>query len=175
MIKAGATVTATEPGYAWIETRRKSACGHCAAAQGCGVSVLGEALGARPTRLRVVDTLALSAGEHVVIGIPDRRLPAAAFRAYLAPLLWMVGTALAGAQLGFSQWAIGLCSFTALAAALFWSVTHSRVAEADMQPVLLRREHEREADLGLKEMCQTCGCLSGQVNKQVRRCLIKID
>jgi len=156
MIEAVATVIATEAGYVWLETRRESACGHCASAQGCGVSTLGKAMGSRPGRLRVADTLALSAGEHVVIGIPEERLLAAAFSAYMTPLLCMVGAALAGVQLGFGQWGIGLCSLAALAVALAWPGARGRAAAADTQPVLLRRARDGEADVGMKDMDRYC-------------------
>ena len=157
MIEAAATVISTEPGYAWLETRRESACCHCATAQSCGVSALGKVLGSRPGRLRVADTLALRVGERVVIGIPEQRLLAAAFRAYMMPLLWMVGAALAGAQLGFSQWGIGLCSLAALAAALAWPLAHRHGAEADAQPVLLRRARDGEPNVGVKAPGGACG------------------
>ena len=156
MIEAAATVIATEAGYAWLETRRESACGHCASSQGCGVSTLGNALGSRPNRMRVADTLALSAGEHVVIGIPEERLLAAAFSAYMTPLLCMVGAALAGVQLGFGQWGIGLFSLAALAVALAWPGARGRAAAADTQPVLLRRARDGEADVGMKDMDRYC-------------------
>ena len=157
MIEAAATVIATEAGYVWLETRRESACGHCASAQGCGVSTLGKALGSRTSRLRVADTLALSAGEHVVIGIPEERLLAAAFSAYMTPLLCMVGAALAGAQLGFSQWGIGLGSLAALAAGLAFPGAHARSAAANTQPVLLRRARDGEPNVGVEAREGACG------------------
>jgi len=157
VIEAAATVIATEPGYAWLESRRESACGHCATASSCGVSTLGEALGGRPNRLRVADTLALQTGERVVIGIPEQRLLAAAFRAYVVPLLWMVGAALAGAQLGFSQWAIGFCSLAALAASLVWPRRRGDAAEDSARPVLLRRARDGEANIGVEAAGEVCG------------------
>jgi sigma-E factor negative regulatory protein RseC len=156
MIETGATVIATEPGYAWIETRRESACGHCATAQSCGVSTLGKALGTRPDRMRLPDPLSVRTGERIVIGIPEERLLSAAFRAYMVPLLCMLCAALAGAQLGFSQWGIGLCSLAALAASLAWPGTRGRAAEAGAQPVLLRRAHDGEAGVGMKDMDRSC-------------------
>ena len=157
MIEAAATVIATEAGYAWLETKRESACGHCAASPSCGASTLGKMLGARPGRLRVADTLALRAGERVVIGIPEERLLGAAFRAYLVPLLWMVGAALAGVQLGFSQWGIGLCSLAALAAGLAWPGMRRRSAAADVEPVLLRRVHDGEREVRVNAPAGACG------------------
>lgn len=157
MIEVAATVISTEAGYAWLETRRESACGHCASAQGCGVSTIGQALGARPGRLRVVDTLALRTGERVVIGIPEERLLAAAFSAYMTPLLCMVGAALAGVQLGIGQWGIGLCSLAALAAALAWPGARGRAAAADTQPVLLRRARDGEPNVGVEAPGGACG------------------
>jgi sigma-E factor negative regulatory protein RseC len=142
VIETGARVIAVEPGYAWLETQREGACGHCATAGSCGVSVLGKLSGARARRLRLPNPLSVRAGEAVVIGIPERRLVAAAFRVYLLPLLCMLGAAMAATQLGFSQWAIGLASLVALAAGLGGSVWGRRRVAAGEQPVILRRVHD---------------------------------
>jgi len=156
MIEAGATVIATEPGYAWVETRRESACCHCATAGSCGVSALGKALGTRPDRVRLPDPLSVQTGERVVIGIAEERLLSAAFRAYMVPLLCMLGAALAGAQLGFSQWGTGFFSLAALAAGLAWPGAHARGATAEVQPVLLRRVRDGEADVGVEAPGGAC-------------------
>jgi sigma-E factor negative regulatory protein RseC len=156
MIEAGATVIATEPGYAWVETRRESACGHCATAGGCGVSVLGKALGTRPDRLRLPDPLSVQTGERVVIGIPEERLLAAAFRAYMVPLLCMLGAALAGAQLEFSQWGIGFSGLAALAAGLGFSGAGMRDTDVACRPVMLRRSHDGEQGIEVKVLGRSC-------------------
>ena len=156
MIEAGATVIATEPCYAWIETRRESACCHCATAGSCGVSALGKALGTRPDRMRLPDPLSVQTGERVVIGIPEERLLAAAFRAYMVPLLCMLGAALAGAQLGFSQWGIGFSGLVALAAGLGFSGAGMRDTNMACRPVMLRRARDGDAGVGMKDMDRSC-------------------
>jgi sigma-E factor negative regulatory protein RseC len=147
VIETAARVIAVEAGYAWVETQRESACCHCATAGSCGVSALGKVLGARADRLRLPNPLAVSAGDEVVIGIPEQRLLAAAFRAYLVPLLCMLGVAVAGAQLGLSSWASGLGSFAALAAGLAGSGAGMCRDNAATQPVMLRRAQSIEVKL----------------------------
>lgn len=156
MIEAGARVIATEPGYAWIETRRESACCHCATAGSCGVSALGKALGTRPDRVRLPDPLSVQTGERVVIGIPEERLLAAAFCAYMVPLLCMLGAALAGAQLGFSQLGIGFSSLVALAAGLGFSGAGMRNSNTVCRPVMLRRTHGGELGIEVKVLERSC-------------------
>jgi len=147
MIETGARVIATEPGYAWIETRRESACGHCATAGSCGVSVLGKVPAARADRLRLPNPLAVRAGDEVVIGIPEQRLLAAALRAYLVPLLCMLGAVLAGTRLGFSQWGSGLAGLVALLAGLTGAGAGLRRSGADASPVMLRRLQHHAVEL----------------------------
>jgi sigma-E factor negative regulatory protein RseC len=157
MIEADATVIATEAGYAWVVTRRESACCHCATAGSCGVSALGKALGTRPDRMRLPDPLSLQTGERVVIGIAEERLLSAAFRAYMVPLLCMLGAALTVAQQGFSQWVIGFCSLAALAASLAWPRRRGKAAEDSSRPVLLRRARDGEANSGWRRRGSRAG------------------
>ncbi len=98
MIEETAVVSAVEGGYAWVETQRKPACAACNLNKGCGTSVLAKVLGAKRSRLRVLNRHALKPGDVVVIGIEETALVRGSLALYAFPLLVMF----LGAGLGFA-------------------------------------------------------------------------
>jgi len=152
MIETQARVVAVEPGYAWIESERRSGCSHCTSNDSCGVSSLSKLFSVRQTRLRLPDPLGVHAGDNVVIGLSEQRLVAAAAVAYMLPLFAMIAIALFGARLGYGQGALVLSSFAGLAAGL-WLVknyANARGQSRRFQPLLLRRQAIGESTIEFK-------------------------
>ena len=98
MLEAHATVQAVEPGYAWVESERQSACGGCASSARCGVSTVAKLVDRR-LRIRLRDPLGVRPGESVVIGVSEERLLGVAAVVYLVPLFAMVACALAASAM----------------------------------------------------------------------------
>lgn len=152
MIEIQARVVAVEPGYAWVESERRSGCSHCTSSDRCGVSSLGKLFAIRKQRIRLPDPLGVRTGEDVVLGLSEQRLVAAAAVAYMLPLCSMIGTALFGASLGYGQGAVALASLAGLVGGL-WLVKRRSVggqASARYQPVILGHQPLGERTIELK-------------------------
>lgn len=136
-----ATVIAVEPGFAWVESRRRSSCSHCGTQDSCGVAALDRAFGAGRNRMRLADPLGVCAGEAVIIGLSERHLVAAAALAYLLPLLTMIAGGLLAAQLGYGQIGSVVLSVAGLAVGLWLVHRRGRSAAGGglYAPTLLRR------------------------------------
>ncbi len=142
MIETRARVTAVEPGYAWIESERRSGCSHCGSSDTCGVSSLSKLFGTQRMRTRLIDRLGVSPGDDVIIGLSERRLVSAAAFVYMLPLLVMIVIALAGVHLGYGQGALALLSFIGLLTGL-WLVKYRSGRETlnhRYLPVMLRKQ-----------------------------------
>ncbi len=152
MIETQARVVAVEPGYAWVESERRSGCSHCTSSASCGVSTLSKLFGARRQRLRLADSLGVRTGEDIVIGLSEQRLLAAATVAYLLPLFTMIGAALLSAHLGHGQGVLALSSLLGLGGGLWLVRRHSvnSQAIAGCQPVMLKRRHSGECTIEFK-------------------------
>jgi len=96
MIEESAIVTRTAEGIAWVQTRRKTACGGCSLNKGCGVSVLEKMLGDRNTTLKVIDPVSTQPGDEVTIGIHESALVKGSIAVYIVPLLAMILFAIFG-------------------------------------------------------------------------------
>jgi len=152
MIEIQARVVAVEPGYAWVESERRSGCSHCTSSDSCGVSSLGEFFAIRKQRTRLPDPLGVRTGEEVVLGLSEQRLVAAAAVVYMLPLCAMIGAALLGASLGYGQSAVALASLAGLIGGL-WLVKSRSVggqASARYQPVILGHQPLSKHTVDLK-------------------------
>jgi sigma-E factor negative regulatory protein RseC len=141
MIEMQARVVSVEPGYAWIESERRSACGQCSVGDTCGVSSVGKLFGVRTQRMRLPDPLGVQAGDDIIVGLSEKRLAAAAAVTYMLPLVSMIGMALLSASLDSGQGAVALSSLGGLLGGL-WLVRRrwgAGQAIAHYRPVILRR------------------------------------
>lgn len=141
VIKEYARVVAVEPGFAWVEIRRRNACTSCSVSSGCGTSAISKLFGARLNRLRVLDGIGVEVDDQVVIGIAEGVLTRASLLAYLLPLFLLMlaayGARTVGAGEGISALAgiLGLCLG-------FWTtgrLTGGTAGREGYRPVLLRR------------------------------------
>ena len=90
MIEEEATVVAVEGEYALLQTQRQSACQSCSVKKGCGTSVLSKVVGQRSSQIKVSNTLNVSVGDHVVLGIKENALVQGSLLVYALPLVFML-------------------------------------------------------------------------------------
>ncbi len=96
MIEEKATVVQIEEEFAWLETRRKSACAACSAQNGCGTGILSRVLGKRTTHVRAINRIDAHVGDEVIVGINENALVRGSFAIYIVPLICMFALGLAG-------------------------------------------------------------------------------
>lgn len=99
MIEETATVIAIEQGQLVLQASTRTACGSCAAKQGCGTSVLSGWLGRKVVHIRADNTVDAQVGDEVVIGLGEDALLSGSVWIYLLPLLVMLLSALLADQL----------------------------------------------------------------------------
>jgi sigma-E factor negative regulatory protein RseC len=144
VIEEQGNVLRTAGGVAFVAAVRRSACGSCSVAGGCGTSLLDRFLGRRPSHLVVANTLGVEAGDAVIVGVPEDALLRAAAAAYLGPLAGLIGGAVAGQQWSGvvpGELASILGGLLGFVVALCLVADYSRRLAADprFRPVLLRR------------------------------------
>ena len=96
MIEEAAVVVEAGVGYAWVETRRRSACGACSASDGCGTATLAKVWGDRRVRVRAISALPLRPGDAVIVGLVEGALLRGSLLVYLLPLALLLAGALLG-------------------------------------------------------------------------------
>lgn len=143
MMEESAVVLEVGEGYAWVETRRRSACGACAASGGCGTATLAKAWGERPTRVRALSTLPVQPGDAVMVGLAEGALLRGALLVYLLPLALLLAGALLGqaAFAGAGEEPVILAGATGLGLGFLAARVLSRRwrGDARFQPVVVRR------------------------------------
>lgn len=130
MIEEQATVIKCDEQYVWVETQRKSSCGHCSVKNGCGTHVLSKVLGNKLAQVRClnVQMTELSEGDKVVIGLKESSLLNGSLLIYLLPLLVMIvfaGLAVYAAKIWWPD-AIDLLSIMASIAGLLLGLSMAR-------------------------------------------------
>ena len=103
MIEETAHVLRSEGEFAWVETRRRSSCGGCAAKQNCGTGALSQVVGAKVQQMKVRNPIAAQPGDEVVLGIEEGVFLKGSLAVYLVPLLAMIFSGLLGHWLA-EQW-----------------------------------------------------------------------
>jgi len=147
MIEEHALVVKTgDDGFAWVETKRPSACGACAERPGCGTSALADVLGRRQAPVRVVNSIGAVAGDRVVIGVSESGLLRGSLAVYAVPLAGLFFGALGGYYLSdgaprgdVDLWSL-LLGAAGFSVGLLWLRRFSRATGRDgrYQPVTLR-------------------------------------
>lgn len=92
MITENGIVTRATPTTAWIKTIRSAACESCTSKESCGTSHHGS----KEMTVAVKNTLAVEAGDPVVIGIETKPMIYLSFLLYVFPILLLVIGALIG-------------------------------------------------------------------------------
>jgi sigma-E factor negative regulatory protein RseC len=86
MLKEQGVVINIDDRFAWIQTQRKSGCGHCSSNQECGTASLAQVFGHKQAIVKVVNDLTAKVGDHVVIGVEEQALIKGSLLLYLLPL-----------------------------------------------------------------------------------------
>ncbi|SEP99762.1 sigma-E factor negative regulatory protein RseC [Ectothiorhodospira magna] len=144
MIEETARVIAVdEPGFAWVETERKTACGTCSVNKGCGTSVIAKLFGQRRTQVRVIDPVGVTLGDEVIIGLEESALVRGSLAIYILPLVCLLIGAALGQWLwaGYGELPVVLAGLAGLAAGLGAVGGFTRRIRRDprYQPVVVRR------------------------------------
>ena len=146
MIEETAHVVAADGEFVWVETRRQSTCGSCAAKQGCGTSALAKVLGNRLARVRAINHGVAQVGDQVVIGIDEQALVRGSLAIYLVPLAGLLLGAVVGALMSTRLLVMGEgltigLGIAGLLLGLAWVRGFTRRIHNDSryQPVVIRR------------------------------------
>lgn len=152
MIEERAQVVAIDKASVWVEAKRESACGRCAAGKGCGNAVFQKLFGNKRNVLPVSNnsktgSLVVSVGDEVVIGVEENAIVRNSLAVYAVPIVTTIGFAAIGET--FLNGAVSinkdLASITGALLGLAVSVVglrwYNKVAssKAVNHPVLLRR------------------------------------
>jgi sigma-E factor negative regulatory protein RseC len=148
MIEEQARVISVDRGHAWVETRRQSTCGTCAANKGCGTAVLAKVLGNRRSRVRAIDPVGVTLGDEVMVGITESALVRGSLAIYTVPLISMLALAILTGALWPSagEPLVILGGLGGLVLGMVWIRYFSRRVSLDprYQPVILRRMRARD-------------------------------
>jgi sigma-E factor negative regulatory protein RseC len=145
VIEEQAKVLRADARVALVQAERRSTCGSCAAASGCGTSLLDRFLGRRTPLLEVDNDLGVGAGDAVIVGVPEGAMLRAAAAAYLGPLVGLIVGALAGRHwplAGGGSEALSLFGAALGFGGALWLVgrySRSLARDPRFRPVLLRR------------------------------------
>ena len=143
MIEEPAVVVETGDGYAWVETRRRSACGACSASDGCGTAALAKVWGERRMRVQAISSLLLRPGDAVIVGLAEGALVRGSLLVYLLPLALLLAGALLGqaAFAGAGEEPVILSGAVGLGLGFLAARVVSRRlwSDARFQPVVMRR------------------------------------
>lgn len=144
MLEEQGVVVAVGNDAVWVETRRGSACGHCAGNASCETGVLAGLFKARPQRFKIATRHNVAIGDVVRIGLAEQALVRSSMLVYLLPLFGLFLAAmgyenLAGGLLPAGEGYTALAGIIGLTAGL-WSVKRlqARLTQnTAYQPVLL--------------------------------------
>ena len=143
MIEEPAVVVEAGDGYAWVETRRRSSCGACAASGDCGTAALAKLWSDRRMRVRAISALPLRPGEMVIVGLAEGALLRGSLLVYLSPIVLLLAGALLGqaAFAGAGEEPVVLASAVGLGLGFLVARVLSRRLRSDarFQPVVVRR------------------------------------
>lgn len=153
MIEQTALVISTRGDLAEVQGEHQGACGGCSGGGACATSLIARYFGRRRPVLQVRNPVGARPGDQVIIGLPEGTLLKASALAYLAPLLAMVGAAIAGARIAdllapaHAQGLSILAGLGGLVAALAWLARLNRPGSSlaeQCRPRILRRVGQRD-------------------------------
>jgi len=152
MIEEHGIVVSVRGELAEVRPERRGGCSSCASSGSCGTALVDRFFGRRAVTLEVRNEVRAAVGERVLIGVDEGGLLAAAFAAYLVPVLGLVAGGLLGQWLGetatLAEMSASMSNLSALTGAflglllaLSWLRRYSarRVRYPTCHPVVLRR------------------------------------
>lgn len=95
MIEERAQVVAIDKSSVWVEAKRESACGRCAAGKGCGNAVFQKLFGNKLSVLPVISNnptnpIDVSVGDEVVIGVEENAVVKNSLAVYAIPVVTII-------------------------------------------------------------------------------------
>lgn len=149
MIEERGEVTAVDPPYAQVATKRQSSCGSCST-KGCGTGALSELFAARNQVMRVLNPIDARIGDQVVLGLEEGALLRGSMAVYIVPVVTMIAGGMLGEMaapslsLQTSEYLSLPAAFAGLAAGFFWVRRFARRMMNDhrFMAVILRRVDE---------------------------------
>lgn len=100
MLEEEGVVLGLHDGLAEVLTQKKSACGSCAAKNGCGTSLVESLFPQRSRALMAKNEVGAKEGDQVILGLDEAALQIASLLVYLVPILGLIAGALLGAWIG---------------------------------------------------------------------------
>ncbi len=147
MIEETAVVVKCEGEFAWVETQRKNACGHCSVNKSCGTGTIAKIWGQKPSpRMKAINEAHASEGETVLVGLQEGALVQGSLIIYLMPIVSMILFAIFGKYMA-PQWQLAPETTSILFAVIGFVFAgilikiYSRQISADAryQPIVLKR------------------------------------
>ncbi|WDP92476.1 MAG: SoxR reducing system RseC family protein [Desulfobacter sp.] len=142
MITENGIVTRIDKDMAWIKTTRSAACESCSQKDSCGTSHHG----AKEMVVSVKNTLGVTAGDAVVIGMESRPMMVLSFLLYVFPIILLIIGAAIGDfmapmfDMNKSLLAMGMgFSFFALAFIIIRKKQSAFSDKAEYKPFLVRK------------------------------------
>ncbi|BAO44052.1 SoxR reducing system RseC family protein [Thiolapillus brandeum] len=100
MLEEEGVVLEINNGLAEVLTQRKSACGSCAAKNGCGTSLVESLFPQRSRAFLAKNEVGAKEGDQVILGLDEAALQMASLLVYLVPILGLIAGAMLGTWLG---------------------------------------------------------------------------
>lgn len=142
MIKENGKVVDVDSQGVWVETVKQSACGSCAARNGCGQKLLASVGQGKRFVFKVnnPDNLSVLADDEVLIGIEEGSFLKATLFMYLTPLLALFMGAVVADMLGASEGVMILWSFASLVVGFLFVRfgSYSLFRSCKYQPTLMK-------------------------------------
>lgn len=140
MLEEHGVVVKVEDEFAWIQTQRHNACGHCHSKDSCGTASLSQVLGQKTTYVKVLNALSARVGDNVVVGLEEQALLRGSLVIYFLPLLCLFAAAIFAETWFQFEPLTMLFGIAGLVAGLFWvkRITANMADDARYQPVILR-------------------------------------
>lgn len=140
MLEEHGMVVKVEDEFAWIQTQRHNACGHCHSKDSCGTASLSQVLGQKVTQVKVFNHLSARVGDSVVVGLEEQALLRGSLVIYFLPLLCLFATAFFAEAWFQSEPLTIFFGIVGLVVGLFWvkRITARMEDNIHYQPVILR-------------------------------------
>jgi sigma-E factor negative regulatory protein RseC len=140
MMEERVQVVAVQGGHAVVRAASPAGgCGSCAMQGGCGVSALGKLLRRQGRTWKVANTVAAKVGDEITVAVPDAAVLAAAFVAYLLPLLCLLAGAAVAASTGTGDPLVALGAGLGLVAGIVLARWQSGRLTAHLTPTINAR------------------------------------
>tara|TARA_B100000780_G_scaffold195988_1_gene138323 strand:+ start:809 stop:1321 length:513 start_codon:yes stop_codon:yes gene_type:complete len=158
MIEQVAHVQAVDQASVWLDTLRLSTCNSCSMKSGCGQRLMNQAINCKRSRIElpVPHNIALSVGDDVVLGIPQKAFIKASLLTFAMPLIIMLITASLAQWWANSEPLTVVAAIVGLGLGLFllrwYSQSDTLLNSNQWQPVILRQQSQAQPQEKTQEL-----------------------